>query len=231
VCRQVRADPNRCPELAALVEHWDGQFTVLMRKRAARHIESCVLCEEQRARMVRPAALLGSVPLTVPAPVWLRKSTLFHAGNVLPPAGSPVPTPSGSHPSAHPGSQPDARGVDTGSSHATDASWWPSHDLDTSDLPDQPSAPSPAGESGRRSRNGRCQQTGHRDICGVTSGRWREWPRSSPQAAQSCSLSRASIRLTRRVRPATQHRRGQPLVRSPPPTPNPVPQLQSGRRL
>ncbi len=148
VCRQVRADPNRCPELAALVEHWDGQFTVLMRKRAARHIESCVLCEEQRARMVTPAALLGSVPLTVPAPVWLRKSTLFHAGNALPPAGSPVPTPSGSHPSAHPGSQPDARGVGTGSSHANDASWWPSHDLDTSDLPDQPSAPSTAGESG-----------------------------------------------------------------------------------
>lgn len=147
MCRQVRADPNRCPELAALVEHWDGQFTVLMRKRAARHIESCVLCEEQRARMVTPAALLGSVPLTVPAPVWLRKSTLFHAGNALP-AGSPVPTPSGSHPSAHPGSQPDARSVGTGSSHATDASWWPSHDLDTSDLPDQPSASSTAGESG-----------------------------------------------------------------------------------
>jgi RNA polymerase sigma factor (sigma-70 family) len=136
VCRQVRADPDRCPELAALIEHWDGQFTVLMRKRAARHIESCPICEEERARMVSPAALLGAVPLIVPAPAWLRKSTLFHAGNAMPPAGATVPAASGHQPGAHPGSQPDM-----------DESWWPARDLDISDLPDQPSADGESGPS------------------------------------------------------------------------------------
>ncbi len=142
VCRQVRADPSRCPELAALVEHWDGQFTVLMRKRAARHIESCVVCEEQRARMVTPAALLGAVPMLVPAPAWLRERTLSHAMNALPPAGPPAPAPSGSHPGANPGSQSNVHGPETGTPHLanTTTSWWPPQDLDTTDLPDHPSA-------------------------------------------------------------------------------------------
>ena len=32
-------------ELAAILDGWDGQFTVLMRKRIARHIESCPTCQ------------------------------------------------------------------------------------------------------------------------------------------------------------------------------------------
>ena len=88
VCRQVRADPARCPELAAIVENWDGQFTVLMRKRVARHIDSCAVCEEKRASMVTPAALLGSTPLLIPAPTWLRDATLSHAGSAVPSTGT-----------------------------------------------------------------------------------------------------------------------------------------------
>lgn len=76
VCRQVRTNPNNCPELAELIAHWDGQFTVLMRKRAARHIDSCAVCEQQRAKMITPAALLGATPLLIPAPDWLREHTL-----------------------------------------------------------------------------------------------------------------------------------------------------------
>jgi len=116
VCRQVRANQAKCPELAALIEHWDGQFTVLMRKRAARHIDGCPQCEQQRASMVTPAALLGAAPVIVPAPAWLRGHTLSQGVQAL-----------------SPGSSAQASGAS--SSHE---SWWPSNDLDTSDLPDGP---------------------------------------------------------------------------------------------
>lgn len=65
VCRRVKADPTRCPELAALIAGWDGQFTVLMRKRTARHIDGCSGCEGERSRMVTPATLLGAAPVVI----------------------------------------------------------------------------------------------------------------------------------------------------------------------
>jgi RNA polymerase sigma factor (sigma-70 family) len=76
VSRRVRSNPGTCPELSAILAGWDGQFTVLMRKRIARHIESCANCDEERSRMVSPAALLGTVPVFIPAPAWLRQRTL-----------------------------------------------------------------------------------------------------------------------------------------------------------
>ena len=79
VSRMVKANPNACPELAEILAGWDGQFTVLMRKRIARHIESCVVCDEERRRLVNPVALLGAVPVFIPAPAWLRERTLDHA--------------------------------------------------------------------------------------------------------------------------------------------------------
>lgn len=76
VSRQVRTNPSSCPELSVLLDGWDGQFTVLMRKRIARHIESCTVCEAERRRMVSPVALLGGVPMFIRAPQWLRERTL-----------------------------------------------------------------------------------------------------------------------------------------------------------
>jgi RNA polymerase sigma factor (sigma-70 family) len=76
VCRRAKADPEACPELATVLEGWDGTFTVLMRKRVARHIESCPICDEERRLRVTPAALLGASPVLVPAPGWLRERTL-----------------------------------------------------------------------------------------------------------------------------------------------------------
>lgn len=75
VARQTRQDPARCPDLAAVLEGWDGTMTVLMRKRIARHIESCPECESERRRRVSPAALLGAMPF-IPAPKELRDTTL-----------------------------------------------------------------------------------------------------------------------------------------------------------
>jgi len=76
VARRARTTPDRCPELAAMLRGWDGQFTILMRKRIARHIESCNSCEQERRRMVSPVALLGAAPVFIPAPSWLRDHTL-----------------------------------------------------------------------------------------------------------------------------------------------------------
>jgi RNA polymerase sigma factor (sigma-70 family) len=84
VCRGVKADPASCPELAAIVEDWDGTFTVLMRKRAARHIDGCAVCDAERRRRVNPVALLGGVPVFLPAPAYLREHTLTAASEKLP---------------------------------------------------------------------------------------------------------------------------------------------------
>jgi RNA polymerase sigma factor (sigma-70 family) len=76
VSRGVRHHPDRCVELAEILDGWDGTFTVLMRKRVARHIEHCAICDEERRRLVNPVALLGTAPVFIPAPSWLRDRTL-----------------------------------------------------------------------------------------------------------------------------------------------------------
>lgn len=76
VVRQAKAGHNSCPEVAAIVGGWDGQFTILLRKRISRHIESCANCDEERGRLVNPRALLGASAVLVPAPKWLRDQTL-----------------------------------------------------------------------------------------------------------------------------------------------------------
>jgi RNA polymerase sigma factor (sigma-70 family) len=76
VSRRVQNNPNGCAELGAILDGWDGQFTVLMRKRISRHIESCPTCDQERRRLVNPVALLGAVPVFIPAPQWLRDRTL-----------------------------------------------------------------------------------------------------------------------------------------------------------
>lgn len=77
VARRTQADPSRCPELAAVLHGWDGKFTILMRKRVARHIESCAECDGERRRSVSPRALLGAAPLLIPAPPWLKDRVML----------------------------------------------------------------------------------------------------------------------------------------------------------
>lgn len=76
IAHQARSGRNRCPELGAVMADWDGEFTVLVRKRISRHIESCAKCDEHRGKLVSPVALLGSAPLLIPVPGWLREPTL-----------------------------------------------------------------------------------------------------------------------------------------------------------
>src|SRR5690606_5305226 len=55
VARQARRE---CPELDRLLAGWDGQFSVLIRKRVARHVDDCTICEQSRKRWV-PLMLFG----------------------------------------------------------------------------------------------------------------------------------------------------------------------------
>ena len=88
VCRRAKFEPAACPGLWELLQAWDGVFTVLMRKRVARHIDDCAACESERRRMVNPTALLGAVPVALPAPAWLRDEVLGEATAALPSADS-----------------------------------------------------------------------------------------------------------------------------------------------
>ncbi|WP_291414250.1 sigma-70 family RNA polymerase sigma factor [Actinophytocola sp.] len=72
IARQGRKD---CTGLDALLSDWDGRYSPLMRKRVARHVDSCEVCSDRRRIMVSPFALLAAVPL-LPAPVWLRDQVM-----------------------------------------------------------------------------------------------------------------------------------------------------------
>lgn len=76
VARRAEHTADKCAELGTILAGWDGRFSVLMRKRITRHIESCSVCEEERSRLVNPVALLGAAPVFIPAPGWLRDQTL-----------------------------------------------------------------------------------------------------------------------------------------------------------
>jgi RNA polymerase sigma factor (sigma-70 family) len=138
VCRGTATNPDRCPELAALVEHWDGRFTVLIRKRVARHIEGCAVCDEDRRRRVNPVALLGSVPLLLPAPAALRGHTLTLVARTV--ALPPLPP---GPPVAHAGAGHIGAGVGSAPGPGGPQSWWPPHVFDTSDLGSPPPPPHP----------------------------------------------------------------------------------------
>ena len=76
VARGAQANPHACPGLAEILKGWDGKFSVLMRKRMARHIDACHTCEQDQRQQVNPVALLGSTAVFIPAPAALRRQTL-----------------------------------------------------------------------------------------------------------------------------------------------------------
>ena len=74
VARSGRGD---CEALSALLQDWDGQLNVLMRKRINRHIERCPACTERKRRELAPALLLGLAPLPIAVmPPGLRTQVL-----------------------------------------------------------------------------------------------------------------------------------------------------------
>ena len=59
----ARTGRQTCPVLEAMLTGWDGQMTVLMRKRISRHIEQCEVCRERKRRELTPALFAGAMPI------------------------------------------------------------------------------------------------------------------------------------------------------------------------
>jgi RNA polymerase sigma factor (sigma-70 family) len=89
VARTGRED---CAALDAMLQDWDGQLNVLMRKRINRHIENCPTCTERKKRELAPALLLGLAPLaalpTAAMPPGLREHVLRLASSDTPDAAA-----------------------------------------------------------------------------------------------------------------------------------------------
>jgi RNA polymerase sigma factor (sigma-70 family) len=64
----ARTGRAACPGLDAVLAGWDGQLTVLMRKRISRHIEQCEVCGERKRRELTPALFAGAVPIAALLP-------------------------------------------------------------------------------------------------------------------------------------------------------------------
>jgi RNA polymerase sigma factor (sigma-70 family) len=103
----ARTGRQACPELDSMLTGWDGQLTVLMRKRISRHIEQCGICGDRKRRELTPALFAGMAPLVAvlpgfrdqllrsmadrtPAGTAARSSAADHAGR-FGPSGFPRP--------------------------------------------------------------------------------------------------------------------------------------------
>lgn len=73
-----------CKELATIISGWNGEFSVLIRKRVARHIDECSICEKTRSKYA-PLALFGAAPVIL-LPISLREKVLAATQSI------PIPT-------------------------------------------------------------------------------------------------------------------------------------------
>ena len=64
----ARTGREACADLNAMLAGWDGQLTVLMRKRISRHIERCEVCGERKRRELTPALFADAVPMAAMLP-------------------------------------------------------------------------------------------------------------------------------------------------------------------
>ena len=71
----ARTSNHTCGDLDGVLGDWDGEFTPLVRKRVARHVDKCGACTRRRALVASPAALLAGVPAFA-APAVLRDRVL-----------------------------------------------------------------------------------------------------------------------------------------------------------
>ncbi|MGB3735209.1 MAG: sigma-70 family RNA polymerase sigma factor, partial [Ilumatobacter sp.] len=83
----AKAGRNDCDDLDQLLATWDGEFTVLVRKRVARHVDACTVCDTRRSK-VAPLAMFAAAPVYA-APDDLRDRILDAARAKGPPPSTP----------------------------------------------------------------------------------------------------------------------------------------------
>lgn len=71
----AKTSRHTCDDLDGVLGDWDGEFSPLVRKRVARHVDKCAACTRKRALVASPAALLAGVPAFA-APAVLRDRVL-----------------------------------------------------------------------------------------------------------------------------------------------------------
>ena len=72
----ARGGRDDCEALAEVLKDWDGRYSPIVRKRVARHIDSCDVCGRRRAIAANPfAAAFAAVPMMA-APAELRERVL-----------------------------------------------------------------------------------------------------------------------------------------------------------
>jgi len=81
----ARTGREACPELDEILADWDGELTVLLRKRVSRHIENCDICGERKKRELSPAMLLSALPVFM-LPPGLRTQVLRLVSDTSPEA-------------------------------------------------------------------------------------------------------------------------------------------------
>jgi RNA polymerase sigma factor (sigma-70 family) len=79
----ARTGREQCEELNAILADWDGELTILLRKRVNRHIERCEICGERKRHELSPAMLLSMLPM-VALPTGLREQVLRLVDDVSP---------------------------------------------------------------------------------------------------------------------------------------------------
>jgi RNA polymerase sigma factor (sigma-70 family) len=86
VAKTGRSD---CADLDNTLTDWNGEFSPLVRKRVARHVDNCPQCLARKSAMASPLALFAGVPAFA-APAGLRdrvlSSVTLEPGHVMQPA-------------------------------------------------------------------------------------------------------------------------------------------------
>ena len=71
----ARLGRDDCEKLEQLLSDWDGKFTIEVRSKVTRHIESCDTCTKRRAIACAPGSIAAALPAII-VPVSLRSRTL-----------------------------------------------------------------------------------------------------------------------------------------------------------
>lgn len=87
----AKSGRDDCADLDSTLADWDGDFSPLIRKRVARHVDTCPRCLARKSAMASPLALFAGIPAFA-APAGLRERVLSATPQPSGQAVQPAPT-------------------------------------------------------------------------------------------------------------------------------------------